>query len=102
MSMDLVLCGMMVSLVTPTDVGLSHWMGVLVCSHPIFVIAWSSGTISLEMVKRPASSDSEADNMTFLVICAIVSTGPLWRGIGDSSESIMWAPAQLRDLVMLS
>ena len=55
MSMDLVLRVIMVSLVTPTAVELSHWMGVLGCGHPISMSAWRSGTISLEMVKRPAS-----------------------------------------------
>ena len=94
--MHLVLCGMMVSLVTPIDVELSHWMVVLGCDHPIFMSAWRSGTISSDMVKRPASSDSAADDMTFLIICAIVSTGPLWRGIRTSSESMMWDPARLR------
>ena len=77
MSMDLVLRGIMVLLVTPTAVELLHWMGVLGCGHPILMSVWHSGTISLEMVKRPASSAAEADDMTFLIICAIVRTGPL-------------------------
>ena len=55
MFMDLVLRGIMVSLVTPTDVELSHWMGGLGCGHLISMSAWRSGTISLAMVKRPAS-----------------------------------------------
>ena len=96
MSMDLVLHGMMVSLVNPTAVELSHWMGVLGCVHPISMNAWRSGTISLAIVKRPASSASEADDIKLLIICAIKSTGPLWRGIGTSSESMIWAPARMR------
>ena len=32
-----------------------------------------------------------------LMICAILSTGPLWRGIRKSSESMIWAAARLRD-----
>ena len=95
MSMDLVLREMMVSLVTPTAVELLHWMGVLGCGHPILMSAWPSGTISLAMAKRPASSALEADEMTFLIICAIVRTGLLWRGIRTSSESMIWAPARL-------
>ena len=63
--------------------------------------AWRSGTISLAMVKRPASSALEVDDMTFLIICAITRTGSLWRGIGESSESMMWSPARLRDLLTL-
>ena len=96
MSMDLVLLVIMVLLVTPTYVELSHWMGFLGCGHPISMSSWSSGTISLEMVKRPAISASEVNDMTFLIICAIVRTGLLWRGIWTSSESMMWAPARLQ------
>ena len=58
--------------------------------------AWRSGTIYLVMVMRPVSSASEADDMTFLIICAIMRTGPLWRGIGKSSESMIWVPVQLQ------
>ena len=58
MSIDLVLHGMMVLLVTPTAVELLHWMGVVGCGHPISMRVWCSGTISLAMVKRPASSAS--------------------------------------------
>ena len=95
MSMHLVLRGNMVLLVTPTAVELSHWMRILGCGHPILMSAWHSGTIYLDMVKRPASSASELDDMTFLIICAIVGNGMLWRGIGKSSESMMWAPTLL-------
>ena len=63
--MDLVLHGMMVSLVTPTAVELSHWMGVLGCGHPISMRSWRSAIISLAMVKRPVSSALDADDMTF-------------------------------------
>ena len=84
MSVDLVLRGIMVSLVTPTDFELSHWMGVLGCDHTISMSAWHNGTISLTIVKRPTSSASKEDDMRFLIICAIVRTGPLWRGIGTS------------------
>ena len=55
MSMDLVLRGMMVSMVIPTAVELSHWMGVLGCGHHILMSAWRSVTIYLAMVKRTAS-----------------------------------------------
>ena len=59
MSVDLVLRGMMVLLVTPTDVEFLHWMGVLGFGHPIYITAWSSGAISLVMVKRPATVRSD-------------------------------------------
>ena len=96
MSMDLVLRGIMVLLVTPNAVELLYWMGVLGCGHPIYMSAWRGGTIFLEMVKKPDSSASDADDMTFLIICAVVRTGPLWRGTGTYSESMMWAPTRLQ------
>ena len=102
MPMDLVLRGMMVSLVTPTAVELSHWMGFLGCGHTISMSAWRSGTISLAMGNRPASSALEADDMTLLIICVIVRTGPLWRGIGTSSERMIWDPARMRACDTLS
>ena len=101
MSMDLILRGILVSLVTPTGVELSHWMGVWGCGNPISMSAWRSGTISLVMVKSPVSVASESEDMKFLIVCAIVRTGPLWRDIGTSFESMMWAPAQLQDWYML-
>ena len=54
--MDLVLRGMMVSLVIPNAVELSHWMGVLGCDHNILMSSWRRGGISLVMVNRPVSS----------------------------------------------
>ena len=80
---------MIVSLATPTAVVLSHWMGVRDWGHPILARAWRSGIISLAILKRPASSASAADDMTVLMIWAIVRTGPLWAGTSTSSESII-------------
>ena len=88
MSMNLVFCGMKFLLVTPTAVEFSHWMGVLDCVHPISMRSCRSGTISLVMVKKPASSASEADEMTSLVICVMVRTGTLW---GGGSERLLRA-----------
>ena len=101
MSIDFVLRGMMVLLATPTAIELSHWMGDLVCGHPIYVRDWLSGTIALAQMKRPARSASAAEDMTFLIICAMVRTGPLYVVSGTSSESITCAPARLRALVTL-
>ena len=89
MSVDLVLRGMMVSLVTPTAIELFHWMGVLGCGYPISMSAWRSGTIYLAMVKGPAISASEEDDMTFLMIYVVVRTGPFWSGIRKSSKSMI-------------
>ena len=89
MSIDFVFLGMMVALDTPTSVELSHWMGNLGCGHPISVRDWRSGTIALAQMKRPASSDSAAEDMTFLIICAMVRTGPFYDGAGTFSDSII-------------
>ena len=89
MSIDFVFRGMMVALDTPTAVELSHWMVDLYCGHSISVRDWRSGTMALAQMKRPASSGSAAEDMTFLMICATVRTGPLYVGDGTFSDSIM-------------
>ena len=89
MSIKFVFLGMMVALDTPTAVELSHWMGDLGCGHPIYVRDWCSGTMVLAQMKRPASSASAAEDMTFLMICATVRTGPLYVGAGMFSDSII-------------
>ena len=89
MSIDFVFRGMMFALDTPTAVELSHWMGDLGCGHPISVRDWRSGTMALAQMKRPAISASAAEDMTFLMICATVRTGPLYVGAGTFSDSIM-------------
>ena len=52
--------------------------------------------MALAQMKRPESSASAAQDMTFLMIWAIVRTGPLIEVTGLFSESMMWALAQLR------
>ena len=89
MSVDFVLLGMMVASDTPKAVELSHWMGDLGCGHTISVIDWRSGTMALAQMKRPASSASAAEDMTFLMIFATVRTGPLYVGAGTFSDSII-------------
>ena len=89
MSIDFVFRGMMVALDTPTAVELSHWMGDLGCGHPISVRDWRSGTMALAQMKRLASSDSAAEDMTFLMICATVRTGPFYVGAGTFSDRII-------------
>ena len=101
MSMHLVLREMMALLVTFTAVESSHLMEVFGFGYPILMSAWRSGTIFLAMVKRPASSALKVDDMTLLMICAIVRTGPLWRVNSTSSERMMWASARLRACDML-
>ena len=101
MSMELFWRGMMASLVTPTDFELSHWMGVLGCGQPISMRVWRRGTISLTYMNRPANSALESEDMTNLMICAIVRTGSLMLGTGKFSYNMMCAPARLQDYMTL-
>ena len=88
---------MKVSLTNPAAVELSVWMGDLGCGQPISSSALRSGIISRAVRYNAASSDSDADAMTNLMMVAIVRIGPLMRGIGSSSERKMNAPAWLRE-----
>ena len=99
MSIDLVLLGTMVLLVTPTAVELSTWMGVFGCGQPISMSVCLMGTNSLAVMKSAANSASAADDMTNLMILASVMIGPLSRGMASFSEQKMYAPARLRDFV---
>ena len=45
--------------------------------------------MALAQMKRPESSASAAEDVTFLVICAMVRTGPLMEGTGVSTESMI-------------
>ena len=86
MSIILLLRGTMVLLVTPAAVELSVWMGDLGWGQPMSIRVWRCGIISRAVMKRAASSDSAAEAMTNLMICAIDSTAPLNRGKGSFSE----------------
>ena len=55
-------------------------------------------TISLAVMYSAPSSDSAAENMTNLMIWAIVRIGPFHSGVGLFSDKNMWDPAQLRGL----
>ena len=47
------------------------------------------GIMALAQMKRPDSLASAAEDMTFLIIWAIVRTVPLREGTGVFSESMM-------------
>ena len=57
---------------------------------------WSRGTIFFVVINMVASLALVADDMTNLIISAMVRMGPLCLGIGSSSERKMWSPAQLQ------
>ena len=45
------------------------------------------GTMALAQMKRPEISASATEDVTFLMIWAMVRTGPLMEGTGVSSDS---------------
>ena len=60
-----------------------------------------SGIIFFAVMYSAAISDSAADAITDLMICAIVHMGTLSLGFGYFSERNIWAPALLRALGFL-
>ena len=59
------------------------------------------GTILFAVINMAASSDLVAEDMTNLIISAMVRMGPLCLGIGSSSDRKMRTPEQLREQVLL-
>ena len=89
MSIDLVCLGTSVLFVTPTAVVLSTWMGDFGWGQPISMSVRRSGTISLAVMKRAASSASAVDDMTNLMILASVRMEPFSLGMASFSEQKM-------------
>ena len=89
MSIDLVRMGTMLFFVTPSAVKLFIWRADCGCVQPIFMIFWWRGNICLAVMKRAASSDFATEDMTNLMIWAIVSSGTLLAGMGTSLDRKM-------------
>ena len=53
------------------------------------MIVFLRGIMDLAQMKMPERSDSAAEDVTFLMIWAIVRTGPLIEGTGVFLESMM-------------
>ena len=53
------------------------------------------------VIKSPPSSALAVEEMTNLMVCATVITGPLKRGKGPLLERKMWASDRLRTLDLL-
>ena len=87
--------------VTPTAVELSHWIGDGGCFHSIASNAFRNGTISFAVKNSAVVSASAAEDITYFMIAAMVSTGPFHLGIGPSSDRKMCAPDVLLDFVSL-
>jgi hypothetical protein len=68
----------------PSSCGVSVWIGLLGCGHPMAMRVWQWRIISRAVIKRAASLDSAADAMTNLMIWAMKSTALLKRGYGYS------------------
>ena len=99
--MDLLLRWMMVLFTTPAAVELSVWIGDGGCFQPISIHVWWTGDIFLVVMYIVPISPSEADDITNLMIWAIVRIAPLHLGVGSFSDKSMWAPARLRALDLL-
>ena len=87
------------------DDGISHCMlvcrGVGGCLCPNSSRMILMYTASRTMMKRPTSSTSVADDMTFVIMCAMLSTAPLFGGTVVSLERKKCLPALLCALVLL-
>ena len=71
-------------------------MGKRGCFQPISSRVFRCDTMACAVINIAPSLASDADAMTNLMICAIVSTGTFHFGIGSSSSRNMCAP----DLIM--
>ena len=81
--------GMILFVTTPTAVVLSTWIGVGFCGHPIYIRVWRNSTHLRAVINKEANSASAAEDITNLIICAIVSTVPLKVGIEKFLERYM-------------
>ncbi len=68
MSIILLRWGTIVLLVTRAAVELSVWIRLFGCGQPMLIRVWRCGIISLAVMKRAASSASDANAMTKLMI----------------------------------
>ena len=93
---------MSIELFIPTAVELSDWSGLVGCFHPISVRVLQSGTISLAVRNEHVISASAADETKYVMIWAMVRTGPFQHRMELSSDKKMWAPAWLLDFVLFT
>ena len=81
--------GVTLVVTTLTDVVLSTCIGVGCFGYPIPVKVLLNSTHFLAVTNKDANSASAADDMTNLIMCAIVSTAPLKAVIGTLYERHM-------------
>ena len=77
------------------------WMGDRGCGHFVSLSVCRSSSIALAVMKSPANSTSEAEDITTLIIWARDRTGPLSPGIGSLSEQKMCEPTWMQERVSL-
>ena len=94
--MDIMRWGEMVLLTTPTAVEFSVWMGEGGWGHPISISVWSKGNIAFAVMNSATRSDSASEDMTNLMMVAMVRVVPLNVGMGSFYEINVWDPALLR------
>ena len=98
MSQDFLRLHCMFLLQTPRAVELSVWMDVCPCGWPISISALRAGMASLALRKIAPISASAALDMTVLMRFAVLSTAPLFAGIGTLLAKKKCPPARLRAL----
>ena len=79
----------------PSSVVLSVCIDVGGCLCPISSSARRAGMDYLQFMYRAPSLDYAAEDMTVLIICAIVRMAPLFGGSGKSLDMNKWSPALL-------
>ena len=97
MSMDLGRLLAMLLVMMPCAVVLSVCMGEDDCLWPIYSRACWTITASQQLIKRAASLTSVEEDMTTLMIWAIVMTAPLFGGVAVSLDMKKCPLVRLQD-----
>jgi len=101
MSLAFVRLGCTFPLVTASAIELSVCSGVGGCLCPISLSMILMYTALRAIICRPANLASVAYNITCLIMCAMLSTAPLFCGMVLSLERKKCPPALLRAFVSL-
>ena len=95
MSMALVRLGCTLPFTTASAIELSVCIGVGGCLCPNSSNTARMYTASRAIMYSAASSASVADDITFLMMCAMLSMAPLLGGSSESKDMKKWPPALL-------
>ncbi len=102
MSMAFICLGCILLFITASAIALSVCSGVGGCLCPNSSRMILMYTASHAMMYGPESSALVADDMTFLMMCAIFNTAPLFGGMVVSLDKKKCPPALLRALGSLN